>query len=58
MEHLADFTEQNLRYAFIDFYETLEEENCEVVPRQEDEAAADDAKVTLEVIDYQMCNGY
>lgn len=58
MANLADFTEQNLRYAFINFYESLEEENCEVVPREVDDEVAETAAVSLEVIDYHLYMGY
>ena len=57
MAHLAEFTEENLCSAFNDFNETLEDENCEVVPRQVDEAAADDATISLEVIDSRIYLG-
>lgn len=57
MAHLAEFTEENLCSAFTDFNETLEDENYEVVPRQEDEAAADDATISLEVIDSRIYLG-
>ena len=50
-----------MRCAFIDFFETLEEEDCKVVDSNAESLESEDEDgmpVRLEIVDYDMLYGY
>ena len=50
--------EQNLRFALFEFFDALDEEECQVEARGESLDEEDSSDMKIEIIDFEIVSGY
>ena len=55
---IGSMCEQNLRFSLFEFFDALDEEDCQVEVRGASEDEEDSANIKMEIIDFQFVSGY
>ena len=55
---IGNMCEKNLRFAFSEFFDALDEEDCQVEAIEAPEDEKDTTDIKMQIIDFQLVSGY